>query len=104
MNFATLIIFFPTEFETKDPLRRAQLLLFLAPDILYQFSFLILAWIFIKSSVEGHINLAADFYIPTMREKKIGVWILIVLIVLYILMEGTWISLFIIEKLEFETL
>jgi len=57
--------------------------MFLMPDIVYQFPYLILFWVLVKSSIEGRINLAADFYIPAIKQKKIGNLILFTLLFTY---------------------
>ena len=54
----------PGEFE-DNPAIKGQLFLLIFPDFLFQFPYLILFWVLAKTFVEGHLNLAEDFYIPT---------------------------------------
>ena len=74
---------------------KAQLLLLILPDFLFQFPFLILFWVLIKSFYEGHLNVADDFEIPALTEKRLSNFILFGLLFVYFCSQAVLMILFI---------
>lgn len=94
VNYGLLAVWFPTDVNPENVAQRAQLLLFITPDVLYQFPYLILFWVLVKSSIEGWINLASDFYIPGIHQKKLGNLILFLLLTIYFASQAVFVGLY----------
>ena len=57
-----------------------------------------------KTFVEGHLNLAEDFYIPTITQKRLQDRFLLCLLVLYFLSQATLMTLFVMDVIYFTAL
>lgn len=91
------LIIYPLQMDkdsANTKLKRGQWLLLIVPDFLFQFPYLILFWVMVKTSVEGHINLASDFYIPTITKKTLGNLILFCFILIYFISQATLMAIY----------
>lgn len=77
--------------------------LILVPDALFLITFLILAWQLLKLFVEGHSNTADEIYLPYVRSKEIGGRLLYLALFLYLVLEGIFITLYVLQKVSFYT-
>jgi hypothetical protein len=73
----------------------------LFPDALFLVAYLILAWQLLKLFVEGHSNTADEIYIPDVNSKSIGYKTLYFSLLMYIIVEGLLIALYILGKVSF---
>jgi hypothetical protein len=82
------------------------MLLFIIPDVIYQFPYLILFWVLVKSNSEGRINLASDFYIPGIKQKKISNLILILSLLIFFATEAIIVTLYLcnVNSFKFESM